>query len=138
MFGLGIWELVVLLLIVLVVFGAKRLPEIGASLGEGIREFKESIGEIGDEERREIRPGDSGPEGCHPTRRTGTHSHDPGRGRAPGDSWTDKAPGGASYRRDPPSSSPRPLSNENQSRARRAERLTVEISEHGPNRKACR
>lgn len=60
MFGLGIWELVVLLLIVLVVFGAKRLPEIGASLGEGIREFKESIGEIGDEERREIPQGERG------------------------------------------------------------------------------
>lgn len=49
MFGMGIWELLVLLLIVLFFFGAKRLPEIGRSLGEGIREFKDSVQEIEDE-----------------------------------------------------------------------------------------
>ena len=43
MFGLGIWELMILFLIVLLFFGAKRLPEIGSSLGQGIREFKDSI-----------------------------------------------------------------------------------------------
>lgn len=43
MFGLGIWELLILFLIVLLFFGAKRLPEIGSSLGRGIREFKDSI-----------------------------------------------------------------------------------------------
>lgn len=58
MFGLGIWELVVILLIVLVVFGAKRLPEIGASLGEGIREFKDSLGGVGEEVNRELPRGD--------------------------------------------------------------------------------
>jgi sec-independent protein translocase protein TatA len=37
----------IVLLVVLLVFGAKRLPEIGASMGKGIREFKKSINEIG-------------------------------------------------------------------------------------------
>ncbi|HLB37611.1 MAG TPA: twin-arginine translocase TatA/TatE family subunit [Gemmatimonadales bacterium] len=45
-FGLGTSELVVILLIVLLVFGAKRLPDIGSSLGKGIREFKRSFREI--------------------------------------------------------------------------------------------
>lgn len=52
--GLGIWELLILFLVVLLVFGAKRLPEIGSSLGKGIREFKHSISEIGEEPRDEI------------------------------------------------------------------------------------
>ena len=54
MFGLGIWELLLILMIVLLFFGAKRLPEIGSSLGKGIREFKESIDEIDGDERDEI------------------------------------------------------------------------------------
>jgi len=53
MFGLGIWELLLILAIFLLLFGAKRLPEIGGSLGKGIREFKESIEEIEDGEGRE-------------------------------------------------------------------------------------
>jgi len=40
------WELIFLFVIVLLLFGAKRLPEIGASLGKGIREFKGSLREI--------------------------------------------------------------------------------------------
>ena len=43
MFGLGISELVVILIIVLVIFGANRLPEIGSGLGKAIRGFKESV-----------------------------------------------------------------------------------------------
>lgn len=43
MFGVGPLELVIVLLIVLVVFGAKRLPEMGRQLGSGMREFKEGI-----------------------------------------------------------------------------------------------
>jgi sec-independent protein translocase protein TatA len=42
MFGLGMPELVVILVIALLVFGAGRLPEIGSSLGRAIRGFKES------------------------------------------------------------------------------------------------
>ena len=43
MFGLGISELVVILIIVLVIFGANRLPEIGSGLGKAILGFKESV-----------------------------------------------------------------------------------------------
>lgn len=43
MFGIGMPELIVVLLICLVVFGAKRLPEIGGGLGKGIKNFKNSL-----------------------------------------------------------------------------------------------
>jgi sec-independent protein translocase protein TatA len=42
-FGIGIWEILILLLVLLLVFGPKRLPEMGRSLGKGMREFKDSI-----------------------------------------------------------------------------------------------
>ena len=44
--GLGMWELILIFFIVLLFFGAKRLPEIGGSLGKGIREFKEGVKEM--------------------------------------------------------------------------------------------
>lgn len=47
-FNLGMPELLVILLVALLVFGAKRLPEIGQSMGKGIREFKKSIKEVQD------------------------------------------------------------------------------------------
>ncbi len=51
-FGVGPLELVLVLVILLVVFGAKRLPEIGRSLGSSAREFKAGItGEPEDEPR---------------------------------------------------------------------------------------
>ena len=40
---IGPWEIAILLVIVLLVFGPKRLPEMGKSLGKGMREFKDSI-----------------------------------------------------------------------------------------------
>jgi sec-independent protein translocase protein TatA len=51
---IGLPEILVLLLVILLVFGPKRLPEMGRSLGRGMREFKDSIsGEKGrDEEAR--------------------------------------------------------------------------------------
>ena len=48
---LGPWELAILLLVVLLVFGPKRLPEAGRSLGRGLREFKNSI--TGKDEEKE-------------------------------------------------------------------------------------
>jgi len=44
--GLGMGEIVLIFLVVLLLFGAKRLPEIGSALGKGIREFKGSVREI--------------------------------------------------------------------------------------------
>ncbi len=40
-------HILILLVIVLLVFGAKRIPEIGSSLGQGIKEFKKSLKEVG-------------------------------------------------------------------------------------------
>lgn len=54
MFGLGIWELLAIFMVVLLLFGAKRLPEIGGSLGKGIREFKDSLSEVEKEVKKEI------------------------------------------------------------------------------------
>jgi sec-independent protein translocase protein TatA len=42
-FGIGPLELIVVLVIVLLIFGPKRLPGLGRSLGSGMREFKDSI-----------------------------------------------------------------------------------------------
>lgn len=44
--NIGPMELFIVLVIVLVLFGAKRLPEMGASIGKGIREFKNSLSEV--------------------------------------------------------------------------------------------
>ncbi len=43
MFGIGLPELLVIFLVCLLLFGANRLPEIGRSLGDGIREFKKAF-----------------------------------------------------------------------------------------------
>ena len=47
-FGLGMGEMIIGLVIVLLLFGAKRIPEIAGSLGKGINQFKRSINEVGD------------------------------------------------------------------------------------------
>ena len=57
------WQgLVVILIILLLVFGPKRLPEMGRSLGRGMREFKDSVSgkDVDDDEprRTELTPGD--------------------------------------------------------------------------------
>lgn len=49
-FGIGIQELLIILLICLLVFGAAKLPEIGRALGRTIKEFKKSMKEIGSDE----------------------------------------------------------------------------------------
>jgi sec-independent protein translocase protein TatA len=53
-FGISAWELLILLLVVLLVFGPKRLPEMGRSLGKGMREFKDTLS--GKDEPEDERP----------------------------------------------------------------------------------
>ncbi len=43
MFGLGPWELTIIFLIVLIIFGANKLPEIGSGMGKAIKNFKTGI-----------------------------------------------------------------------------------------------
>lgn len=44
--NMGFMEILLILVVVLLLFGAKRLPEIGSSMGKGIREFKKSITDV--------------------------------------------------------------------------------------------
>ena len=53
--NVGPWEIILLLLLALLLFGAKRLPEIGRSMGKGMREFKDSVsGKDHDDEPAEL------------------------------------------------------------------------------------
>lgn len=52
MFGVGVPELIVILIVALVIFGPGKLPEIGGALGKGIRDFKKSL-EGGAEDSKE-------------------------------------------------------------------------------------
>ncbi len=57
-FGIGATEIAILLIVALLVFGPKRLPEMGRSLGRGMREFKDSISGKDTEDVRELPPVD--------------------------------------------------------------------------------
>ena len=52
-FSLGPTEMVFIMVVLLLIFGAKRLPELGSGLGKGIREFRRSMHEIKGEVERE-------------------------------------------------------------------------------------
>jgi sec-independent protein translocase protein TatA len=73
--NLGFTEIMVILLVVLLLFGAKRLPEVGASIGKGIREFKRSITDTQDalmstdDQRTNLPPRQ--PDEAQPTTQTG-------------------------------------------------------------------
>ncbi len=49
MFGMGHWEILIILVIILLVFGAKRIPEMAQGLGKGIREFRTAMRDVQDE-----------------------------------------------------------------------------------------
>ena len=49
MFGLGYQELLLILVIVLILFGAQRLPDLARSLGSSVKEFKKGVTELKDE-----------------------------------------------------------------------------------------
>lgn len=51
--SLGWPEIIIILIVALLLFGAKRLPEVGKSLGKAIREFKKSFREISDDMENE-------------------------------------------------------------------------------------
>lgn len=53
MFGLGTTELLIILVLVMVIFGAGKLPQVGSSLGKGLRNFKKGVSEVGDDDEIE-------------------------------------------------------------------------------------
>jgi sec-independent protein translocase protein TatA len=71
-FGIGVWEILILLLVALLVFGPKRLPEMGRSLGRGMREFKDSVTGRDDERPPELPPSQEDP----PVSSSSTRSRD--------------------------------------------------------------
>jgi sec-independent protein translocase protein TatA len=62
----GPLEIIIILVIVLVIFGPKRLPDLGRSLGRGMREFKDSVTGK-DKDRDELETGESAGEEPEPT-----------------------------------------------------------------------
>jgi len=54
MFGVGTTELIVIMFVILLLFGAKKLPELAQGLGRGIREFKKASSDIQDEFRANL------------------------------------------------------------------------------------
>ena len=55
MFGIGMPELIIILVIILIIFGAGKLPEIGAGIGKGIKNFKKATSEVENEEAKEAK-----------------------------------------------------------------------------------
>jgi sec-independent protein translocase protein TatA len=55
MFGLGTTELIIILVLVMIIFGAGKLPQVGGALGKGLRNFKDGVKE-GNEEKSEGEP----------------------------------------------------------------------------------
>ncbi len=53
MFGLGTQELIIILVLVLIIFGAGKLPQVGGALGKGLRNFKEGMKD-GDLEAKKV------------------------------------------------------------------------------------
>jgi sec-independent protein translocase protein TatA len=75
MFGFGIGEMLVILVIVLIIFGAGKLPELGEGLGKGIRNFRKAASEP---DAIDVTP----PKPDSPPGPAGAASHDPSGGRS--------------------------------------------------------
>jgi sec-independent protein translocase protein TatA len=58
MFGLGYQELLIILVIVLILFGASRLPELARSLGSSVKEFKKGVNELKDDTTAAVKKDD--------------------------------------------------------------------------------
>jgi len=56
-FGLGMGETVLILVALLLLFGAKRIPEIAGALGKGINQFKKSVSDVDKNFRADLEPG---------------------------------------------------------------------------------
>jgi sec-independent protein translocase protein TatA len=56
MFGLGIGELLVILVVVLILFGSSKLPQLGQGLGEGIKSFRKAFRDVGDDDKKDGAP----------------------------------------------------------------------------------
>ena len=60
MFGIGVPELIVIMVIALIIFGPGKLPEIGSALGKGIRDFKKAF-DAADDEVKKVETKTEGP-----------------------------------------------------------------------------
>ena len=49
MFGMGHWEILIIFVVILLIFGAKRIPEMAQGLGKGIREFRTAMRDVQEE-----------------------------------------------------------------------------------------
>jgi sec-independent protein translocase protein TatA len=75
-FGIGPLEIIIVLVVVLLLFGPKRLPDLGRSLGSGMREFKDSVTGKDKEELPERREANAEPR-PEPTATTPAGEHKP-------------------------------------------------------------
>jgi len=57
MFGLGHWELLIILFVILLLFGSKKLPDLAAGLGKGIKEFKKATHGRDEDDPKKIEEG---------------------------------------------------------------------------------
>ncbi len=62
MFGFGTTELMIILVIVIVVFGAKRIPMLGKGLGQGIKDFRKALRDGDDEDEKAVIKDDNKPD----------------------------------------------------------------------------
>jgi sec-independent protein translocase protein TatA len=56
MFGLGTTELIIILVLVMIIFGAGKLPQVGGALGKGLRNFKDGVKDGNEEKKSEEEP----------------------------------------------------------------------------------